>query len=73
MSQGRWLKVKEAAAYSGVSERTLREWLRHGLQHARPLGGCILIRPEWIDEFITQFQVKIDDVEALTDQVIKDL
>ena len=30
-----WMKVKEAAKYSGVSKVTFRRWLKDGLRHSR--------------------------------------
>lgn len=46
-----WAKIKKAAEYSGISERTMRDWLKAGLRHIRMPGerGCILIKYEWID------------------------
>ena len=73
MTDTKWLKVKAACQYTGVSERTLREWLRRGLRHARPLGGAILIRPEWLDEFICQYEVKTQNLEAIANEVLKGL
>jgi excisionase family DNA binding protein len=50
-----WLKVKDAAKYAGVSERTLEDWLKQGLKYAQIPSGLRLIRPEWIDNYLEQF------------------
>ena len=51
-----WAKIKGAAAYAGVSERTLRKWLKNGLRHARLPSGTVLIKYSWIDEYLEGFE-----------------
>ena len=67
-----WVKVKDAARYSGVSERTLREWLKEGLPHARLKTSTILIKYDWIDQWLSQFEVTVNEVDAVVDEVMKD-
>ncbi len=50
-----WVKVKDAAKYAGVSERTLEEWLKQGLKFVKIPSGLRLIKPEWIDQFLEQY------------------
>ena len=67
-----WGKVKQAAKYAGISERTLRSWLKNGLKHSRV--PTILIRYSDIDEWIDGFSVNNDDrVDRIVDDVCKDL
>ena len=70
-----WLKIKSASAnYVEISERTLRDWLKEGgLRHAR-IRNTILIKTDWIDEFLENHEVgnpkRVDDI---VDEVCKDL
>lgn len=59
MSEG-WAKIKQCAEYAGVSERTLRDWLKEGLEHSRLPSGMLLIRFSNIDSFLKQFSVTGD-------------
>jgi excisionase family DNA binding protein len=47
-----WGKIKTAAAYAGVSDRTLEDWLKHGLKFVRLPTGTRLIKYQWIDEYL---------------------
>lgn len=64
-----WLKVKPAAEYAGVSERTFRDWLKSGLKHARLPSGTILVTEGFIDDFLDRF---VTDFQQ-TDQVVNEL
>ena len=69
-----WMKVKDAAKYSGVSERTFRDWLKDGLRHSRLPSGTILVKPASIDEYIESFEVcESDSVDQIVNDVITDL
>jgi hypothetical protein len=63
-----WLQVKSAAAYADVCERTMRSWLKKGLRHSRLPSRTILVKAEWLDEFLENFEV---DRENEADQIIK--
>jgi len=63
-----WLKIKHAAEYADISERTLRYWLKQGLRHARK-DGTVYIRPQWIDNFLLQYEVD-NDVENTVDAIL---
>lgn len=69
-----WAKVKNAARYSGVSERTFREWLKGGLRHIRLNTGTILIKYSWLDAWLESFE---DDggnrVDAIVDEIMEGL
>lgn len=62
-----WTKIKKAAAYAGVSPRTLRTWIKQGLKHSRLPSGAIFIQYCAIDQFLKGFEVepgshKIDQI-----------
>lgn len=68
------MKVKDAAKYTGVSERTFRDWLKDGLRHSRLPSGTILVRPTSIDEYIERFEVcESDSVDQIVNDVITNL
>ncbi|MBW1697843.1 MAG: helix-turn-helix domain-containing protein [Deltaproteobacteria bacterium] len=71
-----WLKPRQAAAYAGVSPRTVRSWLKAGLRHARLPSGSILVKREWIDEFLEGFLVDESDgrkIDQLVGEVLNEL
>lgn len=69
-----WSKIKSAARYAGVSERTLRTWLKKGLKHSRLPTGTVLIKYEWIDEYLEQFVDKKEDgVNKIVEGIIQDV
>lgn len=69
-----WLKPKAAAVYYDVGERTMRTWLKEeGLRSSR-VRGPILIKVEWIDEFLQQHELDSGDkVEGIVKQVCKEM
>jgi len=64
-----WVKVKQAAKYAGVSERTLEDWLKAGLKYAQLPSGLRLIKYEWIDEYLQGFMAQ-DKVDQVVNQVL---
>jgi len=64
-----WLKIKSAATYADISERTLRCWLIEGLRHVRK-SGTVYIKPDWVDEFLLQFEA-VDTIDAVVDEVLE--
>ena len=68
-----WAKVKEAAKYAGVSERSFRDWLNNGLRHIRLPSGTILIPFAWIDEYLMGFEVSTNQLDEIVDQALKEL
>lgn len=67
-----WLKVKNAAQYSDMSQRTIRAWLREGLRHAR-VKGTILIKSEWIDEYLEFFECRGSEVDSITEKILREV
>jgi len=72
-----WAKVKLAARYAGVSERTFRDWLKNGLQYSQLPSGTILLSYRAIDEFLARYEVngktESQKIERLTNEILKDL
>jgi len=73
-----YTKVKGAAKYAGVSERTFREWLKDGLHHIRMKSAqnktrLILTHYDWIDEYLARFEVSKNQVDEIVNQVVKEL
>ena len=66
-----WLKIRPAAAYAGVKERTFRSWLRAGLRHSRLPSGMVLVSIQAIDEYLQSFEVNQNIVDAVVDDVMK--
>jgi len=68
-----WSKIKSAAKYAGISERTMRDWLKDGLKHSRLPTGTILIKFEWVDEYLETFAAKDDRVGKIVAATLRDL
>ncbi|MCK5507411.1 MAG: hypothetical protein KAI50_02695 [Desulfobacterales bacterium] len=66
-----WAKIKAASEYAGIGKRTLREWLKQGLTHARLPSGTILIRYGAIDEFLGRFEAAGDQAGKIVDEILK--
>ena len=67
-----WLKPKNAAKFAGVSERTLRAWLKTGLRHSRLPSGSILIKREWVDEFLQRFEA-VQNRPGIVDKIVDEV
>ena len=68
-----WSKIKSAAKYAGISERTMRNWLKDGLKHSRLPSGTVLIKYGWIDEYLEAFAAKEDQVDKIVTETMRDL
>ena len=55
-----WLNTKQAAAHAGVNIKTLRNWMREGLQHYRLSSRATRLHPDDIDAFIRRYKAGID-------------
>ena len=66
-----WFKIKQASKYCGLSERTLRRLLKEGLPYSR-VGGTILLKREWIDEYFKSFKVEHNKIDEIVDEVLRD-
>lgn len=67
-----WCKIKKGAEHSNVSERTFRYFLKSGLKHSRLPSGTILIKYEWIDEFLEYYEVKENRVDKIVNETLRD-
>jgi hypothetical protein len=47
--------------------------LKQGLRHARLPSGTILVKYTDIDEYLSRFVVKENEVDAIVDEVLKSL
>ena len=66
-----WAQIKEAAAYAGVSTRTLRAWLRRGLPFVRVPHGCILIKVADINVWLEGFKESTNEVNQLVEDALE--
>ncbi len=67
-----WAKIKKAAEYSGISERTMRDWLKSGLKCSRLPSGTVLIKYEWLDAYLEAFAGKEDQVDKIVNETLRD-
>jgi predicted site-specific integrase-resolvase len=67
-----WAKVKDAANYVGMSERTLRGWLKKGLHHVILPSGTILLKYSAIDDFLESYSVQDNEIDTLVKDVMRD-
>ena len=68
-----WCKIKTGAEYSGISVRTLRTWLKDGLKHSRLPSGTILIKRDWIDQYLESFAVEENEVNKVVNETLRGL
>lgn len=66
-------KVRDAAIYCSVSERTIRDWLKEGLLHIRVRGGNILIKFSDLDAWMSRWCTCADKACAIVDGLIREL
>ena len=64
-------KIPMIAKYAGVSERTLRKWLKLGLPYSKLPTGCILIKTADVDDFIKSFRVNRNYVDEIADDILR--
>ena len=65
-----WGKIKKIAAYAGVSDRTVEDWLKQGLQYIQMPSGLRLIKYQWVDEFLENFGNPQHKVDQIVNEVI---
>jgi excisionase family DNA binding protein len=68
-----WFKVKTAADYIDVSDKTMRRMLKKGVPFVRLPGGSIRIHRPDLDEFMEQFLVHENEVETVVNEIISEL
>jgi excisionase family DNA binding protein len=67
-----WAKIKKIARYSGMGERTVRDWLKQGLKYSRLGSSTILIKFSDVDEYLESHQVDDSEVDRIVDGVMRD-
>ena len=65
-----WGKIKSAAVYAGVSERTVENWLKQGLKCVYLPSGLRLIKFQWVDDFLQGFDTPSNQVDRIVDEVM---
>ena len=67
-----YMSLEDAAAWAGVSPRTLKRWFRRGLPtyQAGPREK-VLVRPGDIDQFLTRNQAPTRDLGAMVEEVLQ--
>jgi hypothetical protein len=68
-----WTKIKGAAVYAGVSERTVRSWMKHGLRYSRLKSGTVLFSYRWIDQYLEQFEVNENIAEDIVNEALREI
>jgi len=72
MMQG-WFSIRSAAGYCDTSVRTLRGWLRSGLKHSRIKGGKVLVKATDLDDFLSAYEVRGDEVSRIVGKIEKEM
>jgi len=70
MSKG-WGRVRDVAEYTGLSDRTVRSWLKMGLPHSK-VGGAILVEFRQLDLWLRSFAVDGNKVDTMVAEFLKD-
>lgn len=72
-----WAKIPNIAEYAGMSDRTIRELLKAGLRHSRLPSGTVLIKYEWVDEFLKGFEAnpnaEKEKLDAMVNGIVGDI
>lgn len=68
-----WHKIKPAAEFSGIKERTMRTWMKKGLRYSR-VNGTVLFSVKWLNEFIESHEVTDENkLDQLVNETVKNL
>lgn len=69
-----YLSLPQAASWAGISEKTMKRWIRKGLPiYQAGAREKVLIRPIDINAFLTRKQVAQPDLTAMVEDVLTDL
>ncbi len=74
-SPQKFMSLPEAAAWAGVSPRTVRRWIDQGLPHYQARPRCkVLIWPADIEQFLTrQQQTQQPDLDRMVEEVFHEV
>jgi hypothetical protein len=69
-----FLPLADAALWAGVSPRTMKRWMAHGLPYRqeRPRAK-VLIKPSDIDAFLSRRQVPKPALDVMIEEVLVEL
>jgi hypothetical protein len=68
-----WCKPSVGAKYGGIKdERVFKRWLKNGLRHVRLENGRILIKYQWIDQYLELFEVK-NEAKQIAEELVEDM
>lgn len=67
-----WGSINTVAQYTGKSPRVIRYWLKKGLRHSRIEPGGIVIKYQWVDEFLEKHEAK-NKVDQIINQIMSEL
>ncbi len=68
-----WCKIRVAAGYAGVSDRTLEDWLKQGLKYVRLPTGTRLLKYEWVDEYLERFADSNNQIDIVVNEMLSGL
>ncbi len=69
-----FLPLDRAAAWAGVSIKSLKRWFERGLPYYQPCPrGRILVKPGDIEGFLTRRQAPKPTLDRMVDEVLKGL
>ena len=66
-------KINAAAAYAGVSKRTIENWVRNGLRYTQLPSGLRLIKFEWLDEYLETFAKSSPEEKKKIDRIVDEV
>lgn len=68
------MPLSAAAAWAGVSKRTIKRWIGRGLPCYQAVArGKVLVKPEDIEAFLTKRHVAQPNLDELVGEVLEEL
>ena len=69
-----WLDIAATSEYCCTGKRTIEKWIKsEGLRYVK-VGGKRLIKRQWLDQFLEEFEVdKQISVDKVVDEICKDI
>lgn len=69
-----YFPIMEAAKYASVSPKTIHRWIKGGLPtYQGTHRGKVLLRPDDIDGYLTKRQARPIDLDAMVDEVLREI